>query len=172
MKIIASHNAADYHAWFARALNDDGVWPYLSTSPRYHPYKPEDDDWERRIVMDDGGLGCCAMTFSRDGDHSVSMALWVLSVPMRAVVAAQLLRDAISVGARYDLKWIDSGHHASNEPSRNVHEKFFGKPWGIEPEGVWNGKLRRYEDGYKYRVAVDVIERRLAMSPQPVAEAG
>ncbi len=162
MKIITTANAADYYAWFALALADDGVWPFLSMTPRTVAAKIEDDDWERRVVMDDGGTCAGILGFNRNGEKSAHLCVWVLSGKMRAVTASTILRDMILLGARYDLQWIDSTVHESNEPSLRIHQKFFGHPWGAEPSGAWNGRLRKYEQRICYRAHIDVLEARLA----------
>ena len=161
MKIITTLNQADYYIWHAKALMDDGVWPFLSMRPRYCPGKIQDDDWAQRVIMDDAGNGCCTLDFDRNGDHSATVCIWVLSVEMRAVVAAALLRDAILLGRRYDIAWIDTGCHESNEASRKLHEKLCGAPWGIQPFGAWNGRLQKYESKFCFRVGVGALAERL-----------
>lgn len=163
MKIITTANQADYHAWFARALVDADVWPFLSNSPRYCPIKIEDDDWERRVIMDDSGTGCCVLGFGRNGDKSVQICLWILSSQTRPLIAASLLRDAVSVASRYDVELIDSMCHGSNHLARKVHEKFFGRPWGVEPEGAWNGLLRKFEDRYCWRASTTSLQQRVKL---------
>jgi len=169
MKIITTANAADYLAWYAKALRDDTVWPFISLTPRYDAIKIEDDDWERRVIMDDAATGVCVLRLNRNGDRSVYLSLWALSGAARAAVVGALLRDAIMVGSRYGVEWIDSCCHESNEPSRRVHDKFFGTPWGIEPAGAWNGKLREYENRHCYRAAASSLELRINNSQEAVA---
>src|SRR3990167_4916692 len=100
MKIITTANAADYLAWYAKALRDDTVWPFISLTPRYDAIKIEDDDWERRVIMDDAATGVCVLRLNRNGDRSVYLSLWALSGAARAAVVGALLRDAIMVGSR------------------------------------------------------------------------
>lgn len=164
MKIITTINASEYYAWYAKALMDDAVWPFMSNEPRYDAQKIEDDDWQRRIILNDAGTGCCALRFNRNGDKSVFISLHVLSGPTQAVVAATLLREAINLGSRYDLDWIDSCCHESNDASRHIHEKFFGEPWGIEPSGSWNGLIHKYEKRFCFRAPAKAVELRLSNS--------
>lgn len=161
MKIITSISADEYLSWFQKAMSDDGVWPFLSMQPRYLPIKIEDDDWDRRVIMDDAGLGVCVIDFDRTGSHAVGLCIWVLSCEARPMVAGSLMRSAIDVAARYDVRWIKTGVHESNASSVRVNEKFFGAPWGIEPNAAWNGQLRRYEGRVYYKAEADQVVRRI-----------
>lgn len=158
MKIITTANAADYLAWYAKALRDDSVWPHMSYEKRWCAHKVEDDDWHRLIVMDDHGMGCGRLSPDR-GSPDVSISLWVLKCEMRPVIAACLLKDMIGLCPRYGVEWVEASCHESNDDSRRLLTKILGSPWGFKPAAAWNGLKGYYEDSIHFRAKVsDVAE--------------
>lgn len=151
--IISDANKGLYEAWFAKALADDAVWPYMTFDKLTEIKKIENGDWVSVILMDDTQNAVLSWSQDRDnGMHSASISLWSLNGTRRAVSAGHLCQLLPSLARRYGVSYIDAACHASNDASKAILTKRFGQPWGVKPDGAWNGLIGRFEDSLHFRV--------------------
>lgn len=153
IQIISAANKHMYDAWFAKAIVDDDVWPYLSFHKRASALTIENDDWNHVIIMNGDGTAVLEWTQHRsNGMHDASVALWALSGPRQALAAGRLAAAIPTMARRYGVAYVSAACHASNASSVRILTKRFGEPWGRCPSNAWNGLLGEFEDTLHFRV--------------------
>lgn len=154
-QLTSSHRDV-FDAWFTKATQDDGVWPYISFDRRTSISPPENDDWDRVYLMSDDRRALLRFTPDRaNGMHDASVAIWSLSGPMKHLAAGAVLAELATLARRYGVRYLSAACHISNIDSRNILSKRFGPPWGRCPENGWNGKLGSFEDTLHFRKRVE-----------------
>jgi len=141
-----------FDAWYAKAVNDETVWPYMTGDSRTTLEFSGDDDWDRVRYMDPTGSGLLSWSNDRQCPlQTSSVNLWVLDVPRKRIIAGRLAAMIPELVFRYGTGAIDSMCHASNHDSYKILSRRLGEPWGRKPNGAWNGKLGRHEDSLHFR---------------------
>lgn len=157
---LTPNDRGRYLDWLAAAMRDDSVWPYLTAAPFTQFDVDLSGDWAAAFFMDDQGRGLARLLFDRNrGTHAVMAGVWALGPdpadPARARTAGSLLNHLIERGCRrYGVRWLDVKIHGSNTFCQALFAKRASTPWGVEPEGAWDGKLGRWVDLIHYRFAV------------------
>ncbi len=155
MILITESNKSALETWYARAMADDSVWPFMSFGKWATFAKVGRDDWSEVVVMDDSQNAVLEWTHDRaSGMHSASVCLWSLSGTKQAISAGRLCQAMDGLAKRYGVSWIDAACHESNSKSRYILDERFGQPWGRKPDGAWNGKTGAFEYSLHYRVFV------------------
>lgn len=133
--------------FFAWAVQDPEIYPYLSVSKRIFKREIPKDDWEGFMFISDCGRCFMHVSLQRVKDIEFGVSIWSKN-PLLAGRCLVVIKELIK---RYRPICIDSICHSSNERSLALHRRIMGKEWGIEPLGAWNMGTGAYEDLYHFK---------------------
>jgi len=157
---VGASNKDVYETWFAKALADDGVWPYMSFDKRWVPNTVDSDDWDRLLILDDSKTALLRWTNDRsNGLHDASLSLWALSGPQKRIAAGRLASLIPMLARRYGVSFVEAACHASNVDSIRLMTRRLGQPWGRKVAAGWNGMTGHFEDTLHFRAATDKLKR-------------
>ena len=141
MKIITPLCQHMLDGWYDSALRDPEVSRFLSMTPYWEIPKVKESNWATTHFIQDGTYLC--ISFSR-AESSASICLWTLNAHEQLYSSGKAIKFAMEEIKRSNTRFVETIVHANNQVSIRLNEKLFGKPWGIEPEGAWDGKLSKW----------------------------
>ena len=140
-------NKEDIDKFMSKAILDEDIYPYLSTSKYFGTFEVPDDDWGGLLITNDSNTFISKVTFRRSDEVGMSISLYAVS----SFSAGRALSAINEVIKRYKPRYVDTTVHSSNVKSIKLNTKLLGEPWGVEPKGAWNAKLGEYEDLVYFR---------------------
>ena len=137
----------DVDNFMSKAIINENVYPYLSTTKYMGTFEVTDDDWSGMLLTNSTNSYLCKISFRRSDEVGISVSLYAIT-PFSAGRALIVINEIIR---RYKPRYVDTVVHSSNIKSIKLNTKLLGEPWGVEPMGAWNSKLGEYEDLVYFR---------------------
>jgi hypothetical protein len=137
----------DVDIFINKIINNDDIYPYMSTSKYFGKFEIPEDDWSGLLLTNDNNTFLCKIKIFRSEELGMSISLYALS-PISAGRALLVIGELIK---RYKPRYVDSVVHSSNIKSLKLNKKLLGEPWGREPNGAWNSKTGEYDDLVYFR---------------------
>lgn len=137
----------DVDKFMSKAILDDNIYPYLSTTKYMGTFEIPDDDWNGLLITNTNNSFLLKIRINRSDEVGMTVSLYATS-SFSAGRALNIINEIIK---RYKPRYVDSVVHSSNTKSIKLNTKLLGEPWGKEPNGAWNSKFGKYEDLVYFR---------------------
>lgn len=137
----------DVDKFMSKAILDDNIYPYLSTTKYMGTFEIPDDDWNGLLITNTNNSFLLKIRINRSDEVGMTVSLYATS----SFSAGRALIAINEVIRRYKPRYVDTTVHSSNTKSIKLNSKLLGEPWGVEPKGAWNAKLGEYEDLVYFR---------------------
>jgi hypothetical protein len=158
---IHPHNTRLYAEWLALALQDASVYPFLSGDQTLNTHINIVDEWSEAHFISGGAF--TSLYFNRRR-FSAIVKLHVVETesPLQkkgdGQHAMRFLFSRDYVFDRFGLSWIDFSVHETNADMLALLGKRL-KPWGIEPNGLFDRNKNQWVAGHKFRIARGDVEK-------------
>lgn len=148
MKKHRAHLATqtELNDFFKKAITDPDVWPYLDMCQWYSPQSSDinEGSWNGFATIADSGKAICSVSISRQSENTATISAWSLNAS--SLSAGYAISYAMEFLKRHNPIAVKAICHSTNQKCVALLTARMGLPWGVEPEGAWDGSTGRWED--------------------------
>lgn len=124
------------------------ILQYLAVTQFLGSYEQGADDWNSISFCTEDRTAMVKYGIARSKENEISVALYARN----SYLAGKLwLITWPKVKAAYNPKAVAANVHSSNSKSLKFCRNFFGEPYGVEPQGMWNIVEGRWEDSVLFK---------------------